>query len=405
MVLPYYSLHLLYGAAIVSAQSNTYTAASPDAYKVTIENKPTPAVDEVLIQPENNGDINIFIGETRRKSIKEAKKGCGDKIDLDCYRKVADAWGYIEKGEPSGISKRVLPALAVGAWVLGAVSVFIGLIVESTGGLDSGGIRIPVEEQDKVKHPFGDSQVFQSDDGEVKIEVPAAPEYAPQEKLVPTITFNKDGSVDMTMTKEDASHVKESLKGVICKRSMRKARSQAISDAMRECIEHASADIARNTDLGAWLQKFQGLRWTINMPGAANEVPLPAAFPDIPQTLQETTDLLSIFGEDAQTTRTSIARVSLLLSWINMGTDVETSEKIHIPAELMQQEDIKDDSDRCKAPSSDGNYFCNQECGGKSSDAGRTPQRLRARKSSVEQPEWTQIWRCKGRDDNDERKG
>lgn len=403
-MLCYFILHILTSASLITAQSNTYTALPSEAYKVTIENKPTPAPDEVLVQRENNGDVNVFVGSSRLDSIKQARDACGGNIDLNCYNSVAKAWGYGQDADEKGISKR-LPPLFVAALVLAGIHIFIGLIYSS---LDNGA-RIPAAEQEKAKHPFGDAEVYQSPDGAISIEVPAGPEFTVPEEDTAVVTLNADESADIVMAETDVPQTKAAIEHIVCKRSMRVFRRQA-DKALRECIEIASEDIAKNTDIGAWLQKFQGLRWVVNLPGAPDEVPLPAEFPDIPQGLQETVDLLSVFGDGAERVRTAVARFSLLLAWAQMEAGVEISGKMHIPAEKLKQKKPDDeDPGTCKTPHEAGNYFCDEECGGKNAAPGRPPKSITRRQDALNptQPldEFSQIWSCKGRDANDDRIG
>jgi hypothetical protein len=412
-MLCYYFVHILASASIVTAQSYTYTALPSEAYQVTIDTKPTPAPDEVLVQREENGDVNVFIGSSRLESVKQARDACGGNIDLTCYNSVAKAVGYGQDGDEKGISKR-FPPLFVAAVVLSVAWIFVVLIYNS---FDSGA-RIPVTEQDALKHPFGDAEVFQSPDGAITIDVPAGPVLSVPEEDAAIVTLNADGSADIVLAEEDVTQTKAAIEHIVCKRSMRSIRSvrsnyflrRQIDDALRECIEIASEDIAKNTDIGGWLQKFQGLRWVVNLPGAPDEVPLPAEFPDIGEGLQDTVDLLSVFGDGAERIRGGIARFSLLLAWAQMEAGVEINGKMHIPAEKMKQKKPdSEDSGACKAPHEAGNYFCDEECGGKNAAPGRPPKSA-TRRQDVPNPtqpldDFSQIWSCKGRDTNDERIG
>lgn len=179
------------------------------------------------------------------------------------------------------------------------------------------GARIPVKEQDALKHPFRDAGVYQSPDGAITIEVPTGPALSIPEEDASIVTLSSDESADIVLAEADVAQTKAAIEHIVCKRSMRSMRSnhflrRQADDALRECIEIASEDIAKTTDIGGWLQKLQGVRWVVNLHGAPDEVPLPAEFPDISEGLQNTVDLLRIFGDRAERVRTGILRFSLL---------------------------------------------------------------------------------------------
>lgn len=397
MVRSFHYLQLLSGASLVSAQASTYVAAPKSAYSVTLQDRPTPAADEVVVQTDANGDVNLFPGENRKAAIKKAREGCGGKFDENCYNSMAHAWGFGADSDNTGISKR-FPPLLIAAFVVGGISIFISMVYEYTEDM-----RLPKDEVSKATQSAEATNVYQAPDNSATITVPATPAPTPTGDAAPSVVQLEDGSVEITIPADDIEQLKAAVNHIICKRSMRILSRQENSDALRDCIDLAAQDIAKNTDIGGWLQKFQGLRWEVRVPNAPNEIPIPGWFDGLSQALQDVTDLLSVFGEGAAQARDAIARFSLLVAWAQQGAGVEIDGKMKIPADKLKEKGNGDDNTTCKAPMAGGNYFCNEECGGKDPTISGKPAFQDPQSTTAD--DYNQVWKCKGREDNDDRKG
>jgi hypothetical protein len=388
MVLSGSYLHLLLCASTVAAQSVTYELGAKEDYFAKPPQPLAPGPDEVAALYQD-GFVYIAAGEVRAANIKRAHEECNGQKDEACFQKVTKAWGFGDDGDANGLSKRMVGAVAsvgavvaVGAAIGAQIGVFACLLFRSDCEY---GMSIPVA---TPQHPWkpepAPTMVFKAPDAEVTVV--ATPLPMPPPEQAPSIVNNADGSVEITIPTDLVDVVQQSIDRVICKRSSKMHRRQDPGDLRKECVKMAAEGIARESDLGAFLSRFRGLRVAENNPARPNMgIPLPAGFQGLPDELNHAVDMLSYFGPEAATARKNIAGLSLLISYARIGADIEIKEKFSIPKEKLED---GEDENQCKEPHSPGMWWCNSECGG-----------------GIEGTKPEIPYTCKGRSAEDPRKG
>lgn len=375
-------------AVLTTAQVNTYVALPLDSYTVTVADRPTPVDDEVIVQTDaGSGDINIFPGKNRVEAINKAREECGGVYDEKCFNAISQAWGHRVGGDSNGLQKRLDPLL-VGGGLIGAVFTFISKYLYDSFGDNP--LRLPAGEIPKIwiaPQPTNVYKTLTDDPNPVTVTVPSAP--ASTGDGVPSIKVDAEGIAEVTLPDSLVNIISEALGTVNCKREGRMVRRQGNDDAWRDCLILAGAQLAKDTDYGGTLERFQGIQWDV-VGGDNGGIPLPEGFDQVPDLIEDVTDLLSLFGEVTQGAREVLGRISLILSNARFGANIPIGNKMTIPLQRPKTKPDDDNKTNCT-----GVYFCDEECGGRDmSIPGRSINT--GGQAPPKGPDSQLLWTCKG---------